>query len=156
MYVIHSIGLIVATSRKCASTSINNELKVNGVKPLTIDAVKVLKESNWKVVGVVRDPIARFESAYNFFQYGQCGNFPTGRYKSIVEFTDAVLSGVLDEHWQPQSEILIECDRYVDLEDFPLSRHENAVWHQEIVSYRRDDLASIYSEDAKIRGGKWL
>lgn len=155
IYIPHSIGLIIATSHKCASTSINNCFHVEGTKPLSFQAVLELKKSFWKVVGVVRDPIDRFESAYNFFQYGQCGNFPTGRYLGIREFTDAVLSGVEDSHWQPQSELLLGCDRYADLETLKLDRHQNAVGHKELATYRLDDLRSFYVNDYKRRGNSW-
>jgi len=155
IYTPHSIGLIIATCFKCASTSINNTFKAGGTKPLNYEAVVALKRSNWKVVGIVRDPIDRFESAYNFFQYGQCGNFPTGKYSNIEEFTDAVLEGVSDDHWTPQSKLLKECDRFADLEGLQLSRRENTNSHKEKVSHRLEELKKFYINDYDIRGGIW-
>ena len=156
MYVVHSIGLIIATSPKCASTAINNEFKVNGTNHINLEAVRELKKSNWKVVGVVRDPIDRLESAYNFFKYGQTDNFPVGKYRDINEFIDSVLAGVVDEHWQLQIEILLECDRYADLESLPVMRKENSVQHTEKVNHRIDELNTFYSKDYEIRGEQWL
>ncbi len=155
IYMPHSIGLIIAASPKCASTSISNEFHVPGLKSLDIKTVAGLREVFWEVVGVVRNPIDRFESAYNFFKYGQCGNFPTGKYQNINEFTDAVLSGIPNEHWTPQSDLLLECDRFVDLESFPLSRRENGVIHKEKATYRLKDLKEFYANDYKIRGFQW-
>ena len=155
IYVIHSIGLILAVSRKAASTAISNCYKTVNIKEPTLEAVIELKKSNWKVVGIVRDPLDRFESAYNFFQYGQCGNFPTGKYRSIREFTDEVLGGVVDEHWLPQSGLLLACDRYVDLETLPLDRKENSVDHTEKADYRVDDLMGFYAADYSLRGSSW-
>lgn len=156
MYIPHSVGLIIATSPKCASTSIGNEFHVRGLQHISLEAVIELRKSFWKVIGVVRDPIDRFDSAYNFFQYGQCGNFPIGKYKNIKEFTDAVLSGVEDDHWKPQSDYLKECDRFVDLESFPLGRKENSVKHQEKSIYRSGELKDFYANDYKIRGFQWV
>jgi hypothetical protein len=155
MYVPHSTGLIIATSPKCASTSINNCYHVEGTKPLSLAAVIELKKSFWKVVGIVRDPIDRFESAYNFFQYGQCGNFPTGKYSNIREFTNAVLSGVEDDHWAPQSKVLKKCDRYADLETLPLDRKQNTVKHIEKATYKIDELKILYADDYNLRGNTW-
>jgi len=155
IYVPHSIGLIIATCYKCASNSITNTYKTGGTKNINGAAVIELKKSNWKVVGVVRDPLDRFESAYNFFQYGQQGKFPTGGYTDIKEFTDAVLNGVSDDHWLPQSGLLKECNRYADLESMPITRRENKVQHIEKVTYRLDELKAFYSGDYKIRGALW-
>tara|TARA_R110000823_G_scaffold265406_1_gene385357 strand:- start:178 stop:651 length:474 start_codon:yes stop_codon:yes gene_type:complete len=156
IYVPHSIGLIVATCFKCASSSIGNEFKAGGTKPISHDAVVALKKSNWKVVGIVRDPIDRFESCYNFFQYGNQGNFPERKYKSINEFTDAVLSGVEDDHWKPQSKLLLKCDRYADLETLNITRHQNAVDHKETIDYRLEELKAFYAGDYKLRGDSWV
>ena len=71
IYIPHSVGVILAISNKGASTSIRNEYYVAGLKPLNLQAVRELRKSFWKVLGIVRDPIDRFESAYNFFKYKQ-------------------------------------------------------------------------------------
>ena len=155
IYVPYSIGVIIATSPKTASTAINNCFKTVNIKSLSYQAVIELKKSNWKVIGVVRDPVDRFESAYNFFKYGQCGNFPVGNFENIQDFTDAVLNGVKDEHWLPQSDLLNVCDSYVDLENIPLKRKENSVAHTEVANYRLDELKNFYAKDYKIRGGSW-
>ena len=156
IYAYHSLGTILATTPKCASTSIVNEFRIANTKELRKDLVDKLQKSRWKVVGVVRDPIDRFESAYNFFQHGQCGKFPTGSYENIEAFTDAVLAGVYDEHWEPQSNLLKECDNYADLETLPLQTKENAVNHIDLVTYRLDELKAFYASDYKIRGSAWL
>ena len=155
VYITHSIGLIIATCFKCSSNSITNEFKAGGTKPLGYNAVIELKKSNWKVVGIVRDPIDRFESAYNFFQYGQQGNFPNGEYKNIEEFTNKVLAGVKDDHWLPQSAQLLNCDRFADLETLTLDRQQNAVKHIEKARWRLDELKAFYANDYKLRGGSW-
>jgi hypothetical protein len=154
-YEIHSVGRIIATSPKVASTAIGNFYKTVNIKSLTAAAVVELKKSNWKVTGIVRDPIDRFESAYNFFQYGQCGNFPVGRFENINSFTDAVLAGVSDEHWDAQSGLLTVCDNYADLETLELPLVENAVVHREAADYRCDELMEFYKQDYKLRGSAW-
>lgn len=155
LYIPFSIGIIIATTHKTASTAINNSFKVRNTSSLSLEAVKELKKSNWRVVGVVRDPVDRFESAYNFFKYGQQGNFPIGSYENIQEFTDAVLSGKSDTHWQPQSEQLTICDSYVDLESFPLRYRENCINHTESAKYRLLDIKEHYRSDYEIRGNTW-
>lgn len=155
LFIPFSVGVIIATTHKTASTAINNSLKVRNVSSLSLEAVIELRKSNWKVIGVVRDPIDRFESAYNFFKYGQCGNFPTGEYESIKEFTDAVLNGVTDTHWQPQSEQLPYCDTYVDLESYPMRYRENSVNHTESATYKLLELKEHYKGDYIIRGNTW-
>ena len=156
IYAYHSLGTILATTPKCASTSIVNEFRLDNVKELRKDTVDKLQESKWKVVGIVRDPLDRFESAYNFFKYGQCGKFPTGNYGSIKEFTNAVLAGVKDEHWIPQSSLLTGCDTYADLETLQLQTRENTLKHTELVTYRLDELKAFYESDYNIRGSAWL
>tara|TARA_R110000851_G_scaffold70075_1_gene156461 strand:+ start:1863 stop:2339 length:477 start_codon:yes stop_codon:yes gene_type:complete len=155
IYVPHSIGLIIATCYKCASNSITNTFKAGGTKNINLSAVIELKRANWKVVGVVRDPIDRFESAYNFFQYGQCGSFPTGKYENIKAFTDDVLNGIEDDHWMPQSSLLRECDIFADLETIPIILKENSVGHVEKATYRLDELKEFYINDYSIRGISW-
>lgn len=156
IYIPHSIGLIIATCFKCASNSITNEFKAAGVKPLSHNAVVELKKSNWKVIGIVRDPIDRLESAYNFFKYGQQGNFPTGQYNDIKDFIDAVLAGVTDEHWRPQSSMLLLCDKFADLETMNISKLQNTSPHYEKVEHRIEELNNFYSQDFVLRGGAWV
>ena len=156
-YIPHSIGLIIAVSPKCGSTSFRNEYHIPGTRPLSLVAVQELKKSFWKVKGIVRDPIDRFESCYNFFQHKHNGGFPLGKkYKSLEAFTDAVLSGDTNPHWQPQSEMLQECDTYADLETVPLKHHINKNEHKERAVYRLRELKEFYAQDYKIRGGTWL
>lgn len=156
MYIPHSIGVIISVSQKCASTSISNQFHVEGIRPITETAVVALRESFWRVIGIVRDPIDRFESAYNFFKYGQCGKFPEDRkFNCIEDFTDAVLNGFADVHWSPQAEVLGLCDKYADLESFPLEIHENSCKHKEIALHRRHELEQYYSDDYSIRGSVW-
>lgn len=154
-YIPHSVGLILAVSPKCASTSFRNDFHVPGTRPISLEGVRELKKSFWKVVGIVRDPIERFESCYNFFQHKHNGEFPLGSFKSLEAFTDAVLSGFENPHWKPQSEMLLECDSFVDLETFPLINHRNKNDHLENVTYRLSDLKDFYFNDFELRGGKW-
>ena len=156
MYIPHSLGVIISVSQKCASTSINNAFYVEGLRPLSSEAVVELKKSFWKVVGIVRDPIDRFESAYNFFQYGQCGTFPDGhRFDTIEAFTDAVLGGLLDDHWAPQHVVLGECNSYADLESLPITQRLNVCGHREKATYKYQEIEHYYSKDFTIRGDKW-
>lgn len=156
IYVPASIGLIIGACHKAASTSLQNEYRVPGLKRLTNLAVIELKKCGWKCVGLIREPIERLESAYNFFQYGQCGQFPNGaEYTSIRHFIDSVLNGHADSHWLPQSEQLLLCDTFVDLESFKLATTENRTKHLEVVNYRLDDLRRYYAGDYAIRGNVW-
>tara|TARA_R110000851_G_scaffold327999_1_gene498177 strand:+ start:1771 stop:2247 length:477 start_codon:yes stop_codon:yes gene_type:complete len=156
MYIPHSVGLVISVSQKCASTSISNAFHIEGLKPISAEAVAELKKSFWKVVGVVRDPIDRLESAYNFFKYGQCGTFPDNQqFDNIEAFTDAVLAGLLDDHWSPQNIVLGECDSYADLESLPIGQRLNACEHREKATYKHKELEQYYSKDFMIRGDKW-
>lgn len=156
MYIPTSVGVIIGTCTKSASTSLANQHRVPGTKRLTNLAVIELKKCGWSCIGLVRDPIERLESAYNFFQYGQCGRFPNGaEYTSIGHFVDSVLNGHIDAHWAPQSEQLILCDNFVDLESYPLDRTENRTKHLEVVKYRIDELGRYYAGDYAIRGNQW-
>lgn len=155
-YIPHSVGQIIAVSPKCGSTSFRNSFHVAGTRPLTFEAVKELKKSFWKVCGVVRDPIERFESCYNFFQHKHNGGFPNDKkYLSLKSFTDAVLAGDTNPHWQPQAEMLKECDSFADLETVKISNHLNKSEHLERAVYRLDELKQFYKNDYRIRGGKW-
>ena len=157
MYIPHSVGLIISVSPKCASTTIRNTFHVEGTRPITPLAVSELRKTFWKVVGVVRDPIDRFESAYNFFQHKLNGCFPNDtRFKDMESFTDAVLSGLSDDHWRPQCDIIGSCDRYADLETLPLGEKLNVSEHKEKITYRLDELKVYYSRDFKVRGNLWL
>ena len=141
VYLPYEIGLIIATCTKCASTSIRDEIGGFKFEPLTPVAVIELKKSRWKVVGIVREPIDRFESAYNFFQRGQQRQFPNGKkYENINHFVDSVLFGDADEHWLPQAGQLGLCDGFVDLENFPLSLKVNGVERVEKVERKHEEL----------------
>lgn len=156
IYLPHSLGLIIATCTKCASTSLRNEYQTGNLKPLTNVGVIELKKAGWQVVGLIRDPIDRFESAYNFFQYGQQRKFPNGKtYESIDHFTASVLNGDTDEHWLPQAGQLLLCNRYVDLETFPLAHRVNVVSHKETAVSRARELKDYYSADTELRGRSW-
>lgn len=155
-YIPHSVGLIIGVCPKAGSTSLRNDLHVPGTRPLSITAVQELKKSFWRVVGVVRDPIDRFESCWNFFQYKHNGDFPAGQFKSIEDFTDQVLDGLENPHWLPQAQQLTECQSFVNLETFPLINHENKNEHIERASFRLDELRAYYKEDFNLRGGVWV
>lgn len=155
-YIPHSVGLIIAVSPKSGSTSIRNDLHVDGARPLSRKAVVELKKSFWKVVGIVRDPIDRLESCYNFFQHKHNGGFPLGKYDGQESFIDAVLNGADNPHWLPQSSMLDLCDRFVDMESYPIVNHINKNKHLESITYRLDDLKHFYKEDFKLRGNSWL
>lgn len=156
IYLPISIGNIIGTCHKSASTSLENEYRVPGIKPLTNLAVIELKKSHWKCSGLLRDPLVRLESAYNYFQYGQCGVFPnTQRYETIEHFIDSILNGHSDSHWLPQTEQLVLCDKFYDLESFPLQSTVNQFNHIEKINYRVDDLKQYYAGDYEFRGNTW-
>jgi len=75
-YIVRKIGDIIGVCTKCASTVMVNGFYNDGMGLLSNVAVIELRKSGWKVTGVVRDPIDRSESAFNFFQHGQTGLFP--------------------------------------------------------------------------------
>ena len=154
LYIPYKVGEIIGTCTKCASTSIANEFLPPQLNKLTSIAVVELKKSGWSVTGVIRDPIDRLESAYNFFQYGQQGIFPNGkRYESITHFVDSVLSGDADEHWLPQAGQLVLCTDFITLESFQISRTENSSEHIEKIANRSSELVEYYMADIALRGG---
>ena len=156
MYLPIELGVIIGVCTKCATTSILDEYHVRNLKPITAIAASELKKSGWKVIGIVRDPIDRLESAYNYFQRGQQGFFPDlKKYVSIDHFIDSVLNGDTDKHWETQAGQLLLCDTFVDLETFPLSRHVNSVKHQEKIEYKMTELLNYYMADTVLRGGTW-
>lgn len=156
-YLPISVGQIIGVCPKSASTSLINQHHYPNLENLSNVAVIELKKSRWKVTGILRDPLDRFESAYNFFKYGQCGGFPSGKkYENISHFVASVLNGDKDEHWLPQTEMLILCDDFVDLETYPLERKENAHKHIEVLSAKDSAmLKEYYSADFAQRGNAW-
>lgn len=158
MFVCKSIGHLIAVAPKCASTSIANQFHVPNLDPVGPECAALLKRSGWTIAAVVRDPIDRLESAYNFFRYGSVGQHAEfGSPRTIFDFADSVLSGLPGDHWEPQARAFYCGDallptEFVRLEDFCCSRRDNKNAHTErIGDYRSADLADYYAEDMRMR-----
>lgn len=166
MHMIWELGTVISFNLKCASHSLQQEAQVRcnkykrNLRPLTLVGVQALKQAGWDIVGILRDPAERLESAYNFFQYGNGflgggGKFPNGkRYTNIDNFVTGVCQGHdRDPHWNIQKEVLILCNTFCDLEDVPMSRHVNSCEHREkLTDTHKEMISEFYIADYELRG----
>jgi hypothetical protein len=157
MYCFANVGTIYAAAPKCASTAIANLFHVPNVDTIGAPLAAQLKAHGWEIVGVIRDPIDRFESAYNFFAHTNPGTYePFGSPQDIYQFADAVLDGLGDPHWMPQSDYLTHegaflPTRCIPLEslDMPVENTSNRV--ESLGGYREADLMGFYASDLRLR-----
>lgn len=155
MFFVPAVGKIVGVCQKAASSSLANQFHVPGLNEITELAVIELKKSGWDAVGIIRDPIDRLESAWNFFKYGQNNHEYVRPFETIEQFVDALLRGVKNPHWDQQVSQLAVCNRFVRLEDFPLTVCENSCDHQDVIAHRVNELRMFYAGDFAARGVSW-
>lgn len=154
--------LCIGCSPKAGATSIMNTLNRNRCKKMF---PHMIRDAGLRVRLYLRHPITRFASVWAYFT--PVGTFPKGHvqgrsrphdiimlHPTLEEFTDAVLSGVMDPHWQPQVEHhrgnVDEYLRFEDINDtFPFELlHMNAGrMEKPEITYRRAELEDYYRED---------
>lgn len=159
MYLLnpHNPRQIIGVCNKAGSTSARNYFRIPNLKPLTDILVSEARICNFEIFGLLRDPLDRIESCYNFFKHNQGGVFPNcAQYKNFEHFLDSVLKGAPDSHWSPQCGQIMLCEKFYDLETYPLQVRKNVAEHIEKIppSYIRD-LKIYYAADYAKRGNKW-
>ncbi len=111
----------------------------------------------------VRHPIVRFASAYAYFAPND--NFPIqpsraayllADHPTLEAFTDAVLAGMPNEHWQPQlAQHTIPIDEIYRFENINdtwswndrLQHHNKGRIEKPVIQYRLAELEAYYDED---------
>lgn len=127
--VVDIAGTKYGTSRKAGSVS----LLLSGTP--TEGAPDVL---------FVREPLQRLASAWAFFRRDFTG-------PDLHTFIDRVLSGWIDPHWMPQSQVWSSWGRLVKFERFGefVSRHEHKT-DKPFITYRADELRALYAADSEM------
>jgi len=154
--VCYKGGVGVLLIPKCASQSMGTVKGILNAKT---------EEDVPKVVhAFIRDPIDRLYSAFAFMDAAPPGMYEyMNRRATWEEFVDTIIqSGLIDEHWEPQADVVARLGRPVILHlfenistEFPF---EGLEWtnkrtrHFEAdLSYREDELKEYYAGDYQLR-----
>jgi hypothetical protein len=117
--ISQSTGFQLIHVGKCAGTTVSTELKENGFLFEKLHCVKPLPSSSAKYIVLIRDPVDRFTSAYNW------------RQKRLRSLETGSLSGSLGEFREK-----LECQLFAQYPDVysladSLARHEVGRFHFE-------------------------
>ena len=146
-----SPDLVIGATEKAGYTSISRALS----RCLRMSS-DMVRQRNLRARLYLRHPIKRFASAYAYFTGN--GHWPRGypQFSSVEDFTDAVCSGLENEHWLPQLAqhhlIFDEVHRFENIAEtwpweYPLQHLNASRGIAPEITYRLGDLENYYKED---------
>ena len=135
-YYEYAPNQLVGTTLKVGHNSLAKMAKREGWKTKDRDDEELLM--------LVRDPMDRLRSAYQFFtQRLQCE-------QTWEEFVDNILAGNRNNHWIPQTVHHENPTRYMEFDKF-LDVQENASKEVDVPwEYRYEELLEYYEDDWKL------
>ena len=143
--------LVIGATEKAGYNSIRRALS----RCLRMSA-DMVKQRGLRSRLYLRHPITRFASAYAYFTAN--GHWPVRviPITTVESFTDAVLEGMVNEHWLPQlAQHSLEFDevyRFEDIDEtwpdgYTLGHYNKGRMEKPEITYRRQELEDYYKED---------